>query len=683
MFSPRASALRYDADRHARLIAAQDAHRKAKLLRPYKKAIRDDAARRFDKRAASEGFNAAMRELNAFARVLADDVKQGAAVRNAERITSRDRLELWSCDATVKAWAKRRADECATLTMQAENLDAAYCAARGYVSAFGIKPPDVERMTIPAALARMSAARWWRRAGRRWVTAGVEREELEAGRVHSHGARYVSNPSMVRAKEAGRRNRQLLLETCAVNECGEEFSLADLADKSTANLHIRFCEMMVRLKGLEACAERQGFGRGLFVTWTLASRWHRRLAVSGDPNPSYSGATPREAQDALCKQWASVRAKLKKWGVRYYGMRVAEPHHDGTPHWHMLVFTPAADEERVIAAIRRAALRESPDEPGAQACRFKVERIDSRGATGYVVKYVSKMTTGAGLSVATEHGADGERREVGKPAEAANRARVWASVHRIRQFQFFGGQPVGLWRELRRLREPIERTDRMTMRGYCLVEGARAAANATDYAAHARALGGLAVPRDQQPLALWKEERAGLNPYGEKVRQVRGVRRQFTVQDERIKTAELQSRLHEWAILTRAPKSGASTRDSSAAAGNSTAASAPAAVVATSYTPQFSFATDAAPRSPSSCDPAAVAFDVPWTRINNCICVENVTTAPDDPGGADPPGFWRGFFDPARIEGPPAFLKKDTWRERLDPRRARLHLLTKPTEKTP
>ncbi len=144
----------------------------------------------------------------------------------------------------------------------------------------------------------------------------------------------------------------------------------------------------------------------------------------------------------------SLGARPCKWGredprIRF---RVAEPHHDGTPHWHLLLFLRPEEVEFATAVFRKHALKEDGYEPGAQH-RFTVTPIDEKfgSATGYIAKYISKNIDGYGM--------DGELDdESGQPVkEMAKRVRAWASRWNIRQFQQIGGAPVTTWRELRRL----------------------------------------------------------------------------------------------------------------------------------------------------------------------------------------------------------------------------------------
>ncbi|BET95525.1 hypothetical protein TCT1_04460 [Xenorhabdus sp. TCT-1] len=48
--------------------------------------------------------------------------------------------------------------------------------------------------------------------------------------------------------------------------------------------------------------------------------------------------------------------------LRIFGIRVAEPHHDGTPHWHMLFFMQPDQAEQVRNIMREYALQEDSHE---------------------------------------------------------------------------------------------------------------------------------------------------------------------------------------------------------------------------------------------------------------------------------------------------------------------------------
>lgn len=200
---------------------------------------------------------------------------------------------------------------------------------------------------------------------------------------------------------------------------------------------------MTRVSGMEEVAKSYGLS-GMFYTITCPSRMHARMSATGEANQNYDGTSPRQAQKYLVKMWSLIRAKLVRMGIIFYGIRVAEPHHDATPHWHLLLFVAPEQADKLTAVLREYALRDSPDEDGADKHRFKVEKIEPAigRATGYISKYISKSIDGYGL----------EEDLYGTEAiTAAERIVAWASVWKIRQFQTVGGPPVTVWRELRRI----------------------------------------------------------------------------------------------------------------------------------------------------------------------------------------------------------------------------------------
>lgn len=290
---------------------------------------------------------------------------------------------------------------------------------------------------------RLSDPAWWKRALRKRFRV-VEYAAIQSGLVHASAGKYVSDKAMARAIRNKRRIDELLESLVAVNQTtGEIRSMSELAESSLANPANRRRAFMAQIKGVEQFSKSLGH-EALFLTITCPSRMHAR-SYAGELNPKYDGTNPRQAQAHLNRVWSNAKRKLDHNGIKSSGVRIVEPHHDGCPHWHVLVFVAPEHTEFLAATMSAHALADSPNEPGATERRFTVERIDpAKGsAVGYVAKYVSKNIDGAGVDIADETGAPGK--------EAAPRAVAWARAWSIRQFQFFGTPPITATREMYRL----------------------------------------------------------------------------------------------------------------------------------------------------------------------------------------------------------------------------------------
>ncbi|EAA4524371.1 replication endonuclease, partial [Salmonella enterica subsp. enterica] len=292
-------------------------------------------------------------------------------------------------------------------------------------------------------------------------------------------------------------------------------SLIEKYDGSVANPAIRRCELMTRIRGFENICNELGYV-GEFYTLTAPSKYHA-TTKAGYRNSKWNGASPSDTQSYLTGLWARIRAKLHREEIRIFGIRVAEPHHDGTPHWHMLMFMLPEDVESVRLIIRDYAWEEDHHElksDKAKKARFHAEAIDPEkgSATGYVAKYISKNIDGYALDGET----DDESGELLK--ETAPAVSAWAARWHIRQFQFIGGAPVTVYRELRRL------ADTETAHGLSVEFAAvHDAADAGDWAGYVNAQGGPFVRRDDLQVRTLYEPRPEFNQYGEETICIRGV----------------------------------------------------------------------------------------------------------------------------------------------------------------
>ncbi|WP_244323312.1 replication endonuclease [Paraburkholderia dipogonis] len=309
----------------------------------------------------------------------------------------------------------------------------------------GVEAPAAKYDDLPA-VRRMVAARWWTGQLRKAQARALESAAIELGVVNRSRDCYVSNESLAARQAQNTRNAAALEATIAKNlETEQEFTLAELAAKGPANRAIKRAELMTRISGFERIAIARG-DAGLFLTITCPSKMHSHRIIGGRAvkNPKYDHTKPKDAQKYLVGVWARIRAALARAQIGLYGFRIAEPQHDGTPHWHLLVFYPPENDKKIRAVIRRYALQMDGDEAGAQEkrCDFKTMDPGIGTAAAYIAKYVAKNIDGHRL----------EKDLLGNDSlDTSARVEAWASRWRIKQFQQVGGPPVGPWREMRRV----------------------------------------------------------------------------------------------------------------------------------------------------------------------------------------------------------------------------------------
>ncbi|HHO9698592.1 TPA: replication endonuclease [Citrobacter braakii] len=348
---------------------------------------------------------------------------------------------------------------------------------------------------IPPSLARMLCADWWYR--KLWQMRCEWREEqLRAVcLVNKKASPYVSYEAVIHKREQRRKSLEFFRSHELVNEDGDTLDMEDVVNASNSNPAHRRNEMMACVKGLELIAEMRG-DCAVFYTITCPSRFHATLN-NGRPNPKWTSATVRQSSDYLVDTFAAFRKAMHKAGLRWYGVRVAEPHHDGTVHWHLLCFMRKKDRRSITALLRKFAIREDREELGTNTGpRFKSELINPRKGTptSYIAKYISKNIDGRGLAKEIS-------KETGRSLrDSAEHVSAWASLHRVQQFRFFGIPGRQAYRELRLLAGQAARVQGERKAGAPVLDNPRldavlAAADAGCFATYIMKQGGVLVPR--------------------------------------------------------------------------------------------------------------------------------------------------------------------------------------------
>lgn len=385
---------------------------------------------------------------------------------------------------------------------------------------------------LQSAFLKITDPKYWQRKLNTLAKRQREHLSIAVGMVHAVTGGYVSHERLMAYEEQRKANYQFIKNCIITNVLNEEeqHELLDIWLKTNANPKINRIEMMTRLRGYEEWADHYGL-EGVFVTLTAPSKYHAALK-DGGINPKWAGFAPHHTQKYLCNVWAKVRSSLSRQNIDICGLRVAEPHHDATPHFHFVLWTTPARMKELKATLYRYALEVDGDEKGARLRRCRFMKIDKEkgSATAYLAKYVSKNIDGQAMDdlLSDETGR--------KTKESAVRAKAWATLWGIRQFQFIGGSNIGSWRELRRLGD-VKQADP-------LIDTGRAVCNVSDFAAYMQFQGGAFVKRAEQKIRLHYIE-TELNSYLERRKKINGVINTQTNQPTK-------TRLKEWVIGKKA-----------------------------------------------------------------------------------------------------------------------------------
>lgn len=219
----------------------------------------------------------------------------------------------------------------------------------------------------------------------------------------------------------------------------------------------KFSELYVRVKAMESIAEENGWTWSM-ITLTCPSNFH--------PSPSkgkcsWDKSTPKEGHNFLSKLWRNIQRSLSNKGilpgVKYFGLRVVEPHEDGCPHWHILIFHSPSCYPVITDEVKKRF--NWSDIAADIKCDLPVY-FDSKGlgenkasAATYLFPYIMKNIPAESNQLSFFHDEAPNPNCMKSSTLTLLRVDAWRRTYKIRAFAFFGvNGSITLWRELRRLK---------------------------------------------------------------------------------------------------------------------------------------------------------------------------------------------------------------------------------------
>lgn len=306
-------------------------------------------------------------------------------------------------------------------------------AAAEVAAHLGLLTTPADKMDTPAARRARCPMHHRRALRRRGATA---RQHLAAllGTVGAGGAPYADAYAVSCWRERQEAAAFFGMNRILLFADGTQVPMWDVMESSRK---ARIATLYVQMLAVDDLARRRSMVP-VFITMTLPPRQH--------PNPGhglpYDGLdwmdapAPAETDAALAGQWARFRARLSADGVPLLGPRVIEPHKDGCPHLHALLYVQSMNQADLMDEHLQAVC---PEPVAGKRIASKLEYIDRKkgSAATYIMKYLIKCLPAH--EEAAEQ-ADGTITGDDDPDHLAHHAEVqaWGSERRLRRFAWLG-----------------------------------------------------------------------------------------------------------------------------------------------------------------------------------------------------------------------------------------------------
>jgi len=287
------------------------------------------------------------------------------------------------------------------------------------------------------------------RAATRQIT---EHTSYYLGKTGKGGQMYASQKTIQNRQNQLEKQREWIKNSYLESDV-EKIPL----EKAVTTTEARFSELYTLMRAQQDYFFAQGRD-ALFITLTTPPQYH--------PNPrngkkSWNGSTPRDGHRWIASRWNKFRAHAHDEGILFDGSRTTEPHKDGAPHWHAILYVFPDDINRLIQLLR---VYFGFSKNSIEIKTFRHDEQTEKGKASpitYLTKYIIKTIGGNDklLKAVPE-----ERKQLKADTLAVD---AWRACWGIRSFQFIGllHGKIQLWRHLRKLNvQPEDELDQKLWR---------------------------------------------------------------------------------------------------------------------------------------------------------------------------------------------------------------------------